>query len=708
MRKYYIRIKSELIHGFRQRSAKARTSLRAAVYQLKSFIDACHTRIGEQIASLAPRTRRILFAFSASLVMASILSSFQMNIFEAYLYDLRVQTAARFHVNPSSELHLLTLEQESNIPPMEQLIGLFKKLQSAPPKVLAVVLDIKDLLDTNLEINPNLSVNQLKLEFLQEAYRLTQKGTRVILGTNFGIHGEVLPPEPLNRLEHAVSIIHKDNALFADDKVVRRAWVDVNGEKTLHTLVAEVLAHQKDPDASPKKHSWQSLNLRGQEFIAAANAHQILIHYTASTREDDHPYRYNTVESFLGTVENQATPVYQLRDKVILLGTLHSENANDYVYTPFSKTLFNNPKLVVHAQIIDSLAMNQNIFTVDANWNLVLTILLATAVIMLVFETRPSYGIAATIATATAFVLLGSLLYGAFAINVGMAKPLVAIFFAYYIFVPYRLMLEYQKSADFQQQHNVLLQVDELKRNFMNLITHDLKTPVARIQGMAEILGRNGADEKIVSQILASTTELDHFVTSVLELSRIESNRVKLTLVSKDINKIIETCVHQFRFEAQKKKMNIELKLEPLFPLQLDPSLISKVLANILDNSLKYSPEGSTILIESKESKENPGFIEASISDNGPGIPKKSLDVLFTKFSRGQTDSNLLTKGYGLGLYLSKYFVDLHHGALFVSSKTPEEDALNHGTKFSILLPERQTDQLSTKRGEQNAKDISC
>jgi hypothetical protein len=208
---------------------------------------------------------------------------------------------------------------------------------------------------------------------------------------------------------------------------------------------------------------------------------------------------------------------------------------------------------------------------------------------------------------------------------------------------------------------------------------------------MAEVLGRSGADSKIVSEILGSTEELNRFITSILELTRIESNKVKLDRQSKDVNKIIEDCVRKAEFQARAKHIRITTDLEPLFPIRIDAPLIAKVIANLIDNAIKYSPEGASVSIESRESTEKPGFIEITVTDTGHGIGQKDLDNLFSKFYRPKNDITMKTKGTGLGLYLSRYFVELHDGSLTMDSVEGK------GSMVTLLLPS----------GEMKDKDTS-
>jgi signal transduction histidine kinase len=110
----------------------------------------------------------------------------------------------------------------------------------------------------------------------------------------------------------------------------------------------------------------------------------------------------------------------------------------------------------------------------------------------------------------------------------------------------------------------------------------------------------------------------------------------------------------------------------------VDPALLIQVFTNIIDNAIKYSPAGSRVNISSREIGD---FVEVVVEDNGAGMDEEETRQLFTKFFRGKTHPGDQTKGSGLGLYLSKYFIELHEGSVKVVSRP------GAGSKFSIQLP---------------------
>jgi signal transduction histidine kinase len=294
----------------------------------------------------------------------------------------------------------------------------------------------------------------------------------------------------------------------------------------------------------------------------------------------------------------------------------------------------------------------------------------------------------ATVTLVFLLIAFGQLLFQLKGIWVRESQPLVGIFIGYYVVVPYRLIREYKKRWDYQRKNELLTQVEELKTNFLNLVTHDLKTPVARIQGLAEVLLSKtattlpSADRQTLANIILSTEELNHFISSILELSRIDSNRLRPNLESKDINVLIERSIDLLAPSARAKKIQLSTSLDPLFPIRFDVSLISKVINNIIDNAIKYSPLDSDIQISSKEvSLPSGAYVEIAVRDHGIGLTQSERENLFTRFYRAKNDTTARTSGTGLGLYLTKYFVEAHQGFVTVESEPGK------GSLFKICLP---------------------
>lgn len=212
-------------------------------------------------------------------------------------------------------------------------------------------------------------------------------------------------------------------------------------------------------------------------------------------------------------------------------------------------------------------------------------------------------------------------------------------------------------------------------------MSHDLKTPVAKIAGIADILRvqyENTPDQKqLLDNIVGSTKELNDFITSILDLTKIESRNLDLRLENKDVNTLIESTVEKLKYEANEKDMRISTELEPLYPIKVDTVLINRVLANLIGNSIKYAGIGKKISVRSWDDEE---WVYIEIADNGKGINEEELEHIFEKFYRVKNDDSHKIKGSGLGLYLVKYFIELHHGTISATS------VVNEGITFTIKL----------------------
>jgi len=618
------------------------------------------------------RFRVQALALGAGLVLTLVLQNFQFNLFEAYLYDLRMRnkgTASTPNHVAIIKIDDKTVEQLNEFAPLsiEQHVLLLRILGRAKPKAVAYLINFNDSMLADGDDHSNPRVMRAADSFVDLADQLSTNGTQVILGTEIDVTGEVVPAFPLSKLPHRVALLHKDGNTFSEDKVTRRALFSVYDEPVLHTHLAGIISG-KTP---------QTKDFRGVYYMPEVEAHYFYINYSGPTQDDRHGIpEYSAIDVLNGSVAADA-----FENKVVLIGTKTKDDSNDYVYTPYSRAIFTNSKLVVHANVLETLVNNNAIVKASSLVDFALTFLLTSFIIGLVFYTTPARGVAVTIICAIGVTIFASIAFRFFSVWVRLAHPLLGVFFAYYVFVPYRLIMEYKKRWQFQKKNEVLLQVEELKNNFMGLITHDLKTPVARIQGLAEVLDRNGADHLLTGEIISSTEELNRFITSILELTKIESDRVEFTKTSKDVNRVIKDVIQKFSFSLQTKRIQLQLNLEPLFPIQIDPGLIAKVLSNLIDNAIKYSPVGASIIVSSKESPHLKNCVEISVKDTGYGIEAKDLENLFTKFYRAKNDLTMQTKGSGLGLYLSRYFVEMHAGQLTVDSHPGQ------GSTFTLTLP---------------------
>lgn len=613
----------------------------------------------------------VIVLVSAASITA-LLFNLEFNLFEAKLYDFRVSFGEQQEPNPN--IVVITVDDKTTEAlnefaplPLQHHTRFLEKLRDYNPRGIGYLVNMNFVNQSA----PEEFKEDWGRRFVKTAKTFSQSGTPLVIGTPFDINGEIIPPYPLSALDHSIAVIHKDGNVFSEDKVTRRALTYLYGKPTFHLSFAHSL--NLIPD---------NYRPRGSFYVPQVDGEYLFFRYHGAPA--DLPYRHF---SFIDVVEGRVAP-HELQDKIILVGSMSKENPSDFALTPYSNEPYTHPKIFIHATILDSIIENDGI-TLAPQWlNWSTTFLVVCFVLWWIINATPLYGVFATFGLTFSFLLFAHLLFqGIGSVNgvwIRESQPLVGIFLGYYLAVPYRLIREYKKRWEYQRKNTILVQVEELKTNFLSLITHDLKTPVARIQGLAEILQRkkenplDPQDKVTVDHIIASSEELNHFISSILELTKIDSNRVRLQLESKDVNHILENSIERFQPHAQAKNIRIKTQLEPLFPIKLDPSLILKVLNNLIDNAIKYSPENSEIFVSSDEVGD---FVEIKIKDQGIGMNPEELDHLFTRFYRAKNDSTTKITGTGLGLYLTKYFIEAHQGHVHVESSPGE------GSEFTVKIP---------------------
>jgi signal transduction histidine kinase len=235
-----------------------------------------------------------------------------------------------------------------------------------------------------------------------------------------------------------------------------------------------------------------------------------------------------------------------------------------------------------------------------------------------------------------------------------------------------------------------LAELEQLKNNFVSLISHDLKTPIAKIQAIVDRLLNDSATLNFqgdLKSLRLSSDELNRYIQSILKVLRVESRDFQLNKEVGDINETVQEAIEQLTPLASEKGIQIESNLEPMFSIEVDFTLMREVLINLLENAIKYTPVGGKIQIASHEVAEK---VWIEVQDTGEGIPAVEIANVWGKFVRGK-DQDHKTKGTGLGLYLVKYFIELHGGEVFLESE------LGKGTKVSFSLPLEEESAIKTQ-----------
>jgi len=241
--------------------------------------------------------------------------------------------------------------------------------------------------------------------------------------------------------------------------------------------------------------------------------------------------------------------------------------------------------------------------------------------------------------------------------------------------------LESIKLAEEVQKAVMLKAKEKLQTAVLNSISHDLRTPLVSVIGVLsslqeESMNLDEASRKNLIQVAREDAErLNRFIANMLDSSRIEAGDMKILKQPSDTADLIGVALEQLGKRTAKHHIEIDVPAELPF-VNVDFNLIVQTLVNILDNALKYSPEGSSIEISARQIGE---FIDLEFADHGIGIPKQDLPYIFDKFYHVQRQTNI--PGIGLGLSICKGIIEAHGGTILA------ENRLGGGTIIKLKLP---------------------
>ncbi len=216
-------------------------------------------------------------------------------------------------------------------------------------------------------------------------------------------------------------------------------------------------------------------------------------------------------------------------------------------------------------------------------------------------------------------------------------------------------------------------EVAEMKNDFVSGVSHELRTPLASIKAYVEMLIDGEADDEKTKRefyevIQNEANRLSRLIDNILNISRIESGLVKINKQPQSLMVILKEALEVIAPQAKLKNITLDEKLTPaIYQTTADKDMMYQAVLNLLSNSVKYTPEGGTITVQTvvDETKRK---VTTRISDTGVGIPPKDLPFVFDKFYRAEAN-NRMAKGTGLGLSLVKHIVEtVHHGRIFVES----------------------------------------
>ncbi|MGB2840914.1 MAG: ATP-binding protein [Halobacteriota archaeon] len=228
-----------------------------------------------------------------------------------------------------------------------------------------------------------------------------------------------------------------------------------------------------------------------------------------------------------------------------------------------------------------------------------------------------------------------------------------------------------------------LAELDKMKRDFLNVAYHEMRSPLAPIVGYASLLERCEIPDKgrkYVSNIEQCARELEKMINRMLELARIDSRKVELILEDFSIPEAVREVVKSVEPEAKAKKQVISTVV-PGIEIQADKQKTVAIFSNLISNAIKYTPEGGRIDIMVEDRGEK---IRVCVTDTGIGISEEHLPKIFERFYMVDTSLTRKSGSLGLGLSIVKEYVKLHGGIVWVTSE------VGKGSKFVFIMPKRQ------------------
>jgi signal transduction histidine kinase len=251
------------------------------------------------------------------------------------------------------------------------------------------------------------------------------------------------------------------------------------------------------------------------------------------------------------------------------------------------------------------------------------------------------------------------------------------------------LLQSYEREAKIRAEVEKLAKELEISNEqlseFMSLATHEIRNPATFIKGLSAgalegDLGELSPTIKdSMQKIFIRINDIIHLGNQYLDKSKLELNQLKYEFTPLDLGKLAEDLVREYQAAATQYGVTVTSSIDKTveYTVQADVGKIKEVLANLIDNAIKYTPKGSVVVSTLK----GDGVVTVKIADTGNGIPSEVIPQLFKKFSRADAQKANLA-GTGLGLYLAKIFIDAHKGRIWVDS--PGKDK---GSTFFVELP---------------------
>jgi len=242
------------------------------------------------------------------------------------------------------------------------------------------------------------------------------------------------------------------------------------------------------------------------------------------------------------------------------------------------------------------------------------------------------------------------------------------------------IAVERMHYVDVAQSTTVQMESERLRNSLLAAISHDLRTPLTALVGLADALrltrpALSAEQDDLACNMRDESLRMNTLVGKLLDMARLQAGRVQLNRQWQPLEEVVGSALKTL--ESALAGRRVDIRLDPELPLvEFDAVLIERVLANLLENAAKYTPIGSRIVISAHIDGE---MVEVRVEDNGPGLPRGREEDIFRKFERGEKES--ATSGVGLGLAICRTIIEAHGGRIHAENVEP------HGARMIFTLP---------------------
>lgn len=261
-------------------------------------------------------------------------------------------------------------------------------------------------------------------------------------------------------------------------------------------------------------------------------------------------------------------------------------------------------------------------------------------------------------------------------INTKLHKRWVMISSEGAVFIALLLLGVMQIRKTFKKER----ELSNRQKNFLLSVTHELKSPIASLKLQLQTLQKRELDKEkqheILKNAVSDTDRLTNLVENILLAARIDNSTFGINKERTDLSSYIsENMIQMISLYNYKQKVILDID-ENIF-LDIDKTTFPSIILNLFENSIKYSPENSTITLSLKKQANT---VKLSVKDEGAGISEDDKKNIFEKFFRGGNEETRKTKGTGLGLYIVKHITELHGGGIFIKNNHPK------GSIFEVVF----------------------